>query len=58
VDVIGARPVARGLAAACGVPHQSPQAILFRDGQPAWDASHGGITAENLAEAWDEHGAG
>lgn len=38
------------------MPHQSPQAILFRDGQAAWDASHGAITAESLAEAWDEHG--
>jgi bacillithiol system protein YtxJ len=57
VDVIADRPVARGLASTCGVPHQSPQAILFRDGQAIWDASHGGVTADELAAAWQEHGA-
>ena len=51
VDVIADRPVSRGLAQECGVQHESPQAILFRDGKPAWHASHGSITAESLAEA-------
>lgn len=58
VDVIGDRAVARGLSAACDVPHQSPQAILFRDGLAEWHKSHGDITAESLAAAWDEHGSG
>lgn len=53
VDVIGDRAVARDLAAACGVPHASPQAILFTDGRPTWDASHGGILVETLQAAWD-----
>lgn len=53
VDVIADRPVARGLAADCGVPHQSPQAILFRDGRAVWHASHGAITAEALQRALD-----
>jgi bacillithiol system protein YtxJ len=51
VDAIADRAVARGLAEECGVRHQSPQAILFRGGRPAWDASHGGITAEALRRA-------
>jgi bacillithiol system protein YtxJ len=51
VDVIAERAVARGLADECGVPHQSPQAILFRGGRPAWDASHGAITAGSLRRA-------
>jgi len=51
VDVIADRAVARGLAQECGVPHQSPQAILFRDGSPAWDASHDDIRVESLANA-------
>lgn len=51
VDVIADRAVARGLAAECGVPHASPQAILFRSGRPAWNASHGNITADALARA-------
>ena len=52
VDVIGARPVARGLAEASGIPHQSPQAILFEDGVPVWHASHWHITFESLVTAW------
>jgi bacillithiol system protein YtxJ len=55
VDVIAERSVARELAAEVGVPHQSPQAILFRDGQAGWDASHGAITAQALSDAW--HGS-
>src|SRR5262245_33525138 len=51
VDVIADRPTSRGLAQECGVAHQSPQAILFRDGKAAWHASHGNITAESLARA-------
>ncbi len=51
VDVIADRAVARGLADECGVRHQSPQAILFRGGRPAWDASHAAITADSLRRA-------
>ncbi len=52
VDVIAARPVARGLAERCGVAHASPQAIAFQNGRPVWNASHDAITAESLAAAW------
>ena len=31
-----------------GVRHESPQAILVRDGRAVWDASHFAITAEAL----------
>ncbi|MCB9899114.1 MAG: DUF2847 family protein [Planctomycetes bacterium] len=53
VDVIADRRTARGLAEACGVPHASPQAILFVDGRPAWDASHGGVLVPALERAWE-----
>ncbi len=53
VDVIAERPVARGLAGLCGVPHQSPQAIAFRRGKAVWDASHDAITAAALGAAWE-----
>ena len=53
VDVIGDRPVARGISEVSGIRHESPQAILFRDGKATWDASHGSITAESLASAWN-----
>jgi bacillithiol system protein YtxJ len=51
VDVIADRSVARGLSQECGIAHQSPQAILFKDGKPAWNASHGAITAASLGAA-------
>jgi bacillithiol system protein YtxJ len=52
VDVIGDRPVARGIADRCGVRHQSPQAILFELGKPVWNASHDAITVDALQAAW------
>ena len=52
VDVIADRAVARGVAAQSGVAHQSPQAILFVRGRPAWHASHGAISADALHDAW------
>jgi bacillithiol system protein YtxJ len=33
------------------VRHESPQAILLRDGKPVWKASHFRITAGALAQA-------
>jgi bacillithiol system protein YtxJ len=34
-----------------GVRHETPQAILLRDGKPVWKASHVRITADALAQA-------
>ncbi len=48
VLVVEDRPLSQAIAAAAGVPHQSPQAILFKAGQPAWHASHWSITADAL----------
>jgi bacillithiol system protein YtxJ len=31
-----------------GIRHQTPQAILLRDGRPVWNASHFRITAAQL----------
>ena len=52
VDVIADRPTARGIAGACGVQHESPQAILFADGAAVWHASHDAITTAALQQAW------
>jgi bacillithiol system protein YtxJ len=49
VDVIRDRSLARAIAARLGVPHESPQVLLLRDGQVVWDTSHRGVTAEALA---------
>jgi bacillithiol system protein YtxJ len=51
LDVTGQRPLSRLVEERSGVRHESPQAILFREGRPVWDASHGEITAESLAGA-------
>ncbi|SFU86911.1 bacillithiol system redox-active protein YtxJ [Alicyclobacillus macrosporangiidus] len=51
VKVIESRPVSNQIAQDLGVVHQSPQAILIRDGQPVWHASHWDITAARLREA-------
>lgn len=50
VDVIAHRAFSRELAETVGVPHQSPQVIVFKDGLPVWNASHFDVTAQALAE--------
>ena len=56
VEVQNARPVSDAIETRSGIRHESPQAILFRDGQPVWHASHFAITAKSLAEAVATHG--
>jgi bacillithiol system protein YtxJ len=45
VDVVRHRPLSRVLAERTGVTHESPQAIILRDGVPAWYRSHFDIEA-------------
>ena len=51
VLVIENRDVSNAIAALLGVRHESPQAIVVRDGQQKWNASHWSITADALTEA-------
>jgi bacillithiol system protein YtxJ len=51
VVVQRARAVSREVEARTGVRHESPQAIILRDGKAAWSASHFDVTAEAVAEA-------
>jgi bacillithiol system protein YtxJ len=51
VDVVGDRAVSQAIAARLGVRHESPQAILLREGTPVWHESHGGVTATAVAGA-------
>lgn len=51
IDVIAQRLVSQWVAELTGVPHQSPQALLFLDGQVQWHASHSSITRDALAGA-------
>lgn len=51
LDVIRQRALAREVERRLGIRHESPQAIVLRDGVPVWDASHRGVTAEALRSA-------
>lgn len=51
VKVIEHRPVSLKIEEALGVKHESPQAILLKDGKAVWDTSHEDITAETLETA-------
>lgn len=48
VEVQRARQVCNEVALRTGVRHQSPQAILLRNGAVAWHASHWAIDAASL----------
>ena len=49
--VIEERPVSLALAERVRVQHQSPQALLIRDGVAVWNVSHHAITAAALQNA-------
>ena len=42
------RPVSDAIAQRLGLRHETPQAILLRDGKVVWNASHFRITATQL----------
>jgi len=44
------RSVSDHAAVRLGIRHETPQAILLRDGRPVWSASHFRITADTLAK--------
>jgi bacillithiol system protein YtxJ len=51
IEIQRARPVSNALAERTGVPHESPQAILLRNAQVAWHASHYDINLTALERA-------
>lgn len=50
VVVQDARPVSNTIESALDVRHETPQAILLRDGRPSFDTSHFDVTAETLRD--------
>jgi bacillithiol system protein YtxJ len=48
ITVQSHRVVSDEAAARFGIRHETPQAILLRDGRPVWNASHFRITARQL----------
>jgi len=51
VDVQRAHDVSRVVEERIGVRHESPQAIVLRQGRAVWSASHHGITTRAVADA-------
>jgi bacillithiol system protein YtxJ len=51
VDVRKQRALSQKTSDYFGIPHESPQVIIIRDGTPVWHASHFGITAVNVSAA-------
>ena len=52
IDVVSERVLARGLTAALAIPHESPQALWFVNGELVWHASHDALTHERLVRAF------
>ena len=50
VQVIEHRDLSDTVADRLGVRHESPQALVLRDGRCIWHTSHGGITAHQLGQ--------
>ena len=53
ITVQSHRRVSDEAAARLGVRHETPQAILLRNGRPVWSASHFRITKQQLDAAID-----
>lgn len=51
VVVQAARELSSEIAKQTGIEHESPQAIVFRNGKPVWWASHQQITAAAITKA-------
>ena len=54
IDVTRQHDLKRAVAERTGVPHESPQVIVVRDGRVVWSASHFAITAGAVAQAVQE----
>jgi len=54
IAVQDSRPLSTAIAERFEIKHESPQAILFSEGKPLWNASHWKITNRSLAEASSE----
>ena len=54
VDVRRAHDVMRAIERRLGIPHESPQVIVVRDGRATWSAAHGAIRAAAVERALRE----
>ncbi|NER17526.1 bacillithiol system redox-active protein YtxJ [Spongiivirga citrea] len=50
LDLLQFRPISNEIASRFGVFHQSPQLLIFRNGEVVFHTSHGDISTQQLAE--------
>ncbi|MDQ1001187.1 bacillithiol system protein YtxJ [Neobacillus niacini] len=50
-----ARPLSNEVAEKFEIKHESPQALLIKNGEPVWNASHWKITNKSLTTATTEN---
>lgn len=55
IKVIENRPASNRVAERTGIPHHSPQVIVFRGGEPLFDLDNWDITPENLEPLFAQH---
>lgn len=58
IDVSASKSLSKEVALRTGIRHESPQAMLLRDGAVIWHASHWGITKNAIDQAIAEAEAG
>lgn len=51
IEVQPQRQLSQEVERRTGVRHESPQALVLKDGRPIWHASHGSITETSLRAA-------
>lgn len=54
LNVQEARPLSNAIAKKYQVKHESPQALLFINGELKWHASHWTLTYNELKKQWEE----
>jgi bacillithiol system protein YtxJ len=54
LDLLAHRGLSNKIASELGVPHQSPQIILLKDGKATYNRSHFSITPEGVQQALAE----
>ncbi|WP_425146801.1 monothiol bacilliredoxin BrxC family protein [Deinococcus sp.] len=55
IRVVDWRPASNHVAARTGIAHQSPQLIVFRDGEPVFDADNWDITPDRLEPVFERY---
>ncbi len=55
VVVQRARDVSRAVEEQTGIQHESPQAIILRNGKAVWNASHWSVTADAVEQALQQN---